>query len=107
MTRKSLKITLIALISLANACCKESEIPKFLKQLYSANAKDRNDAALGLAQCGSPRADGAVPRLIQLIYDENVGVQSAAAYALRKIDTPEAKNALRKAEEKTKNRKSH
>lgn len=80
-----------------SGCCDKKEIPKLQDALYSGSAKERNDAALKLASCGSD-ASGAVHKLTQLMYDENVGVQSSAAYALRKIDTKEARAALERAE---------
>lgn len=89
--------TFLILIILLSSCCKEDQIAPAMQKIYSNNAKDKNDGALVLAQCGSPRADRAVGRLIQLMYDENTGVQSAAAYALRRIDTPEAREALERA----------
>ena len=79
------------------SCCKDSELPGAFKDLYSSSAKDRNEAALTLASCGSPKADRAVSRLIQLLNDENVGVQSSAAYALRRIGTKQASEALERA----------
>lgn len=74
-------------------CCDAEKIPKFIEKLNSAAAKERNDAALKLAHCGS-KADGAVSTLALLLHDDNVGVQSAAAYALRKIDTPRARKIM-------------
>lgn len=91
-------MSLFSLMILCSACCDEQRIPAALDQLYSGAARERNDAALALAHCGS-RADAAVPRLAELLYDENPGVQSAAAYALRKINTPEAKRAIDQAVE--------
>lgn len=78
-------------------CCKKEEVPALTSKLYSTEARDRNDAALALARCGS-YAERAVPRLAELIYDDNVGVQSAAAYALRKIDTPLARSVMERAD---------
>ena len=91
-------VSMIVLV--ASSCCKKEEIPLLTRKLYSSAARDRNEAALELAKCGSPEVDGAVPRLIQLMYDENVGVQSSAAYALRKIDSPAARRALERASKK-------
>lgn len=82
--------------SLLWSCCDKQAIPKQRLRLYSSAAKDRNDAALELARCGSA-AGSAVPKLSALLYDENVGVQSAAAYALRRIDTEEARRVLENA----------
>ena len=87
---------ILALLMLSS-CCDKADAAKARKDLYSASAKERNDAALVLAQCGADEGGKAVPRLIELIYDQNVGVQSSAAYALRKIDTKEARAALDKA----------
>ena len=78
-------------------CCSESDLPNYKKGLYSPVAKERNSAALGLAECGE-RASDSVSRLGQLLYDDNVGVQSSAAYALRKIDTESARALLQRAE---------
>ena len=86
----------LALTALSS-CCDKGEAAKARKDLYSQLAKERNDAALVLAQCGAQEGGKAVPRLIELMYDRNVGVQSSAAYALRKIDTKEARDALDKA----------
>ena len=88
----------ILLTIMLTACCNKDSIPKAERLLYSNLARERNDAALELARCGSA-ADKAVPRLSQLLYDENVGVQSASAYALRKIDTQSARDALKRAED--------
>jgi hypothetical protein len=78
-------------------CCDKSQIPDYTRSLYSDAPRDRSNAALQLARCGS-NASGAVARLTQLLYDENVGVQSSAAYALRKIDTKDARAAMERAE---------
>jgi HEAT repeat protein len=88
--------TLVALLTLSS-CCDKAEAAKARRDLYSALAKDRNEAALTLAQCGEAEAGPAVPRLIELMYDQNIGVQSSAAYALRKIDTKVARDALERA----------
>lgn len=85
------------------ACCDEKTIPSKTRQLYSESAKERNDAALALAKCGSS-ASSAVSRLVSLLTDENVSVQSSAAYALRKIDTPDARAALERATAKNRKR---
>lgn len=82
------------------ACCNEAELAKAFQALNSSKAGDRNEAALVMAKCGSPKADRAVPRLISMLYDQNVGVQSSAAYALRRIDTAAARAALEKASKK-------
>jgi HEAT repeat protein len=92
----------LVIVFLLSACCKEEKIPKLSRDLYSSSSKDRNDAALELARCGSA-ASKTVSRLGQLLYDENIGVQSAAAYALRKIDTKEARAILKRAEERRSN----
>ncbi len=81
-------------------CCNDKEVPNYIKQLRSPDPKIRNNAALELGSCGSPKADRAVPDLIRLLYDPNVGVQSSAAYALRRIATPEAEKALERATNK-------
>ena len=78
-------------------CCDKSQIPDYTRSLYSEAPRDRSNAALQLARCGS-NASGAVARLTQLLYDENVGVQSSAAYALRKIDTKDARAAMERVE---------
>ena len=80
-------------------CCNKEEIPRRIDDLYSGEARIRNDAALALARCGA-EADRATTKLGSLLYDSNVGVQSAAAYALRKIATPRAQSILREAEER-------
>ena len=90
---------LLASLLLAG-CCNETKLSKAFQSLYSNNAKDRNEAALVMAQCGSPKADRAVPRLIAMLYDSNIGVQSSAAYALRRIDTKAARAALDRASKK-------
>lgn len=89
---------ILALFLTISACCKEDDIPKLKRDLYSSLPKERNEAALELARCGSS-AETAVERLGDLIYDENVGVQSSAAYALRKIDTESARAILKRAED--------
>ena len=68
------------------SCCDKQELPHNIDRLYSSNVRERNQATLDLARCGSDAAS-AVPRLGELLYDENVGVQSGAAYALQRIDT--------------------
>ena len=99
VNNQSIRLFLISVAGLIilYGCCSKEEAAKARKDLYSSLAKDRNDAAQTLAQCGAEEGRPAVPRLIQLMYDQNVGVQSSAAYALRKIDTPEARAALDKA----------
>ena len=84
-------------------CCDKSEIPDYTRSLYSEAPRDRSNAALQLARCGS-NASGAVARLSQLLYDDNVGVQSSAAYALRKIDTKDARAAMDRVEAARRNR---
>ncbi len=84
-----------AVLALAG-CCDEKRIPDHIQALYSSNPRERNQATLDLARCGSA-AQRAVPRLIQMIYDENVGVQSGAVYALTRIDTTEARAAVEAA----------
>lgn len=74
-------------------CCDSERIPKYIRNLNSSYASERNEAALKLARCGA-KADRAVPLLSQLLDDDNVGVQSSAAYALRKIDTPRARRIM-------------
>ena len=88
-------MSLLVLLTVVG-CCDQDKIPTLTRTLYSPVAKERNDAALELARCGSA-ADGAVPILAQLLYDDNVGVQSASAYALRQIATPRAKRVLQEA----------
>lgn len=100
-TRILVAVTVAAL----GACCKSEDIPRQMSLLYSNNAKEKNQAALALAQCGK-HASSAVPRLIELMYDPNVGVQSSSAYALRKIDTPAARIAIEKAEQSRRSKKS-
>lgn len=78
-------------------CCDSASIPKFIEKLDSQNTRERNEAALSLARCGS-RAGKAVPRLAELLYDPSVGIQSSAAYALRQIDTPAARAVMEKVE---------
>lgn len=95
MLRKFLCIPLIV-ICLSN-CCDSSSIPKNLSKLDSDKNRDRNEAALALARCGS-KASSAVPRLAELLYDESVGIQSSAAYALREINTPEAREVMARVE---------
>ena len=92
-------VSAIIVLLIVSACCDEKSIPKYTQLLYSHSAKDRNDAALALARCGSA-ASGAVYQLGSLLYDDNVGVQSAAAYALRKIDTTQAQKILKQAEDR-------
>lgn len=72
-------------------------------QLSSSIPRERNEAALGLAKCGS-EAGGAVPYLMGMLYDANPGVQSSAAYALRQIDTPQARAAIAAAVEAKRSR---
>jgi HEAT repeat protein len=86
-----------ALAILLLGCCDNEALPKMKRNLYSQNASDRNEAALGLARCGA-KAKDVVPRLVSMLYDSNVGVQSSAAYALREIDTPDARRALEQAQ---------
>ena len=83
----------LLLVSGMSGCCDSEQIPKYIRNLNSPYASERNEAALKLARCGS-KADRAVPLLSMLLYDDNVGVQSAAAYALRKIDTPKARRIM-------------
>lgn len=98
MTSRSLLLIELLIILSLSACCKSDQIPRYIRDLRSSNAKVKNEAALELANCGSPKADAAVSDLIRLLYDPNVGVQSSAAYALRRIATPEAEKALQRAE---------
>lgn len=95
----SIVVSIISMLVAMSACCDKKSIPQAKQRLYSGSAKDRNDAALELARCGSA-ARSAVHRLSVLLYDENVGVQSSAAYALRQIDTPEAREVLELATSK-------
>lgn len=89
--------SVILVTCLLGGCCKDDQVPANIHRLYSSDARIRNDAALALARCGSPKADKAVARLSELLYDSNVGVQSAAAYALRKIDNESARKSLERA----------
>lgn len=82
---------------LTGGCCDKEGLPRMKHSLYSQKSSERNEAALGLARCGTYAKD-VVPRLISMLYDENVGVQSSAAYALREIDTPQARRALEQAQ---------
>lgn len=93
---KRVCVTMYLSAVLLLGCCDSDKINQNINALSSSKAKDRNDAALALARCGS-RASGAVRILGGLLYDENVGVQSAAAYALREIDTPEARRLIDEA----------
>jgi HEAT repeat protein len=88
-------ITMIGLFLMG--CCDNEALPKMKQNLYSQNASERNEAALGLARCGA-KAKDVVPRLAAMLYDSNVGVQSSAAYALREIDTSDARRALAQAQ---------
>lgn len=72
------------------------QVKALTKKLRSADASERNSAAMDLAGA-SKHADLAVPALIKALSDRNGGVQSSAAYALRKLDTPEARQALEQA----------
>jgi HEAT repeat protein len=78
-------------------CCSKEGVPDAIKKLYSAQAKERNAAALALAKCGT-LAEPAVPRLAAMLYDPNPGVQSSSAYALREIGSPPAVAAIERAE---------
>ncbi len=91
------RIVVGAITLLLLGCCDNEALPKMKRNLYSQNASDRNEAALGLARCGA-KAKDVVPRLASMLYDSNVGVQSSAAYALREIDTPDARRALEQAQ---------
>lgn len=87
-----------------SSCCKEENIPSLLNKLGSSNVRERSQAALDLASCGSS-AERAVPRLAQMLYDENPGVQSSVSYALRKIDTPEARKIMKAIDEERRKRR--
>lgn len=104
MYNQSVKWSL-ALLVLVAGCCPDGKLQQFKKDLYATDTHLRNDAALGLAQCGE-RASDVVPRLIELMYDDNVGVQSAATYALRKIDTKQARSAIEEATRRRQERSS-
>jgi HEAT repeat protein len=78
-------------------CCSTEGVPEAIKKLYSAQAKERNAAALALAKCGK-LAEPAVPRLATMLYDPNPGVQSSSAYALREIGSSAAVAAIERAE---------
>jgi HEAT repeat protein len=95
MSKQSFKWSLLFMVFTVG-CCPEGKLKQFKKDLYATDAHLRNDAALGLAQCGEKASD-VVPRLIELLYDDNIGVQSAASYALRKIDTSQARSAIKEA----------
>jgi|GEM_PF-3386777 len=97
-----LHVSLLSIVVVLSACCRESEIPDQIKKLASTIPHTRSQAALALARCGPPEVNRAVPLLIDMLYDDNIGVQSAASYALRHIDTPAARDAIERA---TKRRK--
>ena len=88
----------LAILAAFTGCCKETEIPRAVRGLYSQEARERNSSLQTLAQC-SAKAESSVPRIAALMYDKNVGVASSAAYALRKIDSKKAREALRRAED--------
>ena len=106
MQLKTITALFVLCISLSNliGCCDESKIPVLTSQLSSTKARDRTDAALALARCGS-KADQAVSSLAKLLYDENAGVQSAASYALRQINTESAQAVIRKIDQVRKEQK--
>ena len=71
--------------------CNHSWLPILLKELTSADAEMRYEAA---GACGELGEKGAAPYLAELITDPDVDVQLAAIQALGKIGGPEAKDCL-------------
>ena len=71
--------------------CNPAWLPLLLKELASADAEIRYEAA---AACGEIGEEEAVPHLIELIDDRDIEVQLAAIRALGKIGGTEAKNCL-------------
>ncbi len=71
--------------------CNHSWLPILLKELASADAEMRYEAA---GACGELGEKEATPYLTELITDPDVDVQLAAIQALGKIGGPEAKDCL-------------
>ena len=71
--------------------CHPVWLPTLLKELGSADAEIRYEAA---GACGELGEEEAVPHLIALANDPNIEVQLAAIQALGKIGGTEAKNCL-------------
>jgi HEAT repeat protein len=71
--------------------CNHSWLPILLKELTSAEAEMRYEAA---GACGELGEKEATPYLAELITDPDVDVQLAAIQALGKIGGPEAKDCL-------------
>jgi len=71
--------------------CNPAWLPLLLKELASADAEIRYEAA---AACGEIGEEEAAPHLIELIDDRDIEVQLAAIRALGKIGGTEAKNCL-------------
>jgi HEAT repeat protein len=71
--------------------CNPAWLPLLLKELASAEAHIRYEAA---AACGEIGEEEAVPHLIKLVEDQDIEVQLAAILALGRIGGTEAKNCL-------------
>jgi HEAT repeat protein len=71
--------------------CNSSWLPILLKELASADAETRYEAARACGELGEKEA---VPYLAELITDPDVEVQLAAIQAVGKIGGPEAKDCL-------------
>jgi len=71
--------------------CNPAWLPLLLKELASAEAEIRYEAA---AACGEIGEEEAAPHLIELVDDKDIEVQLAAIRALSKIGGTEAKNCL-------------
>lgn len=84
------KLKTSALFAMGKSC-NHSWLPILLKELASADAEIRYEAA---GACGELEEKEAVSYLIQLITDPDVDVQLAAIQALGKIGGPEAKDGL-------------
>jgi HEAT repeat protein len=104
MQGKFIALLALGVLATVSGCCKDTEIPRAVRGLYSQEARERNSSLQVLAQC-SAKAESSVPRIAALMYDKNVGVASSAAYALRKIDSRQAREALKRAEDSRGNRR--